>query len=225
MKDKIEVLGVRIHQYTAKEAMEQVVSYMKTDALHVIELVTGQTLMQILKNEEYRIPFDEFDMTIAGNREILEAAGVHDAKYLKEIENRVFPKMLFRYWHKNHVRAFLFAESEEALKELTQYLGTHYSGIEIVDGAVLENDSNLDDTWTNRVNGAEVDCLITEVPAPCQEAFIMRCRNRLNAKIWMGLGTEFRDERRESSIGYRIRRFLNKFLLTKHIQKEKKDLE
>lgn len=84
MSDKIKVLGVSIDHYTAKEAMKKVMEYMGTEPINVIEMVTMNTLSQLLNKEEQKTYIDEFDLTFAGDKSILEAAGVTDSKYLNE---------------------------------------------------------------------------------------------------------------------------------------------
>ena len=75
MNEKIKVLGVSINHYTAKEAMKKVMEYMETEPINVIEMVTMNTLSQLLNKEE-KPYIDEFDLTFAGDKSILEAAGV-----------------------------------------------------------------------------------------------------------------------------------------------------
>lgn len=219
MKNKIEVLGVEIDHYTAKEAMEKAMEYMQTEPIHVIELVTMNTLIQFLRAEQ-KFSFDEFDMMLAGNRTILEAAGVTDAVYLKEIENNLFVKMLLQFWHKNKTRVFLLSEDETSLKDLREYLQTKYPKMVIVDGASMEENQESDDMLINKVNGAEVECVIAEIDALEQKEFIVRNRSLLNAKVWLGMTDEFRGKWQKVSVKHRLKRFLNRQLLKKEIQKE-----
>ena len=51
MNEKIKVLGVSINHYTAKEAMKKVMEYMETEPINVIEMVTMNTLSQLLNKE------------------------------------------------------------------------------------------------------------------------------------------------------------------------------
>ena len=60
MNEKIKVLGVSINHYTAKEAMKKVMEYMETEPINVIEMVTMNTLSQLLNKEE-KPYIDEFD--------------------------------------------------------------------------------------------------------------------------------------------------------------------
>ena len=59
MNEKIKVLGVSINHYTAKEAMKKVMEYMGTEPINVIEMVTMNTLSQLLNKEEQKTYIDE----------------------------------------------------------------------------------------------------------------------------------------------------------------------
>lgn len=195
MDKKIQVLDVSIDNYRAKEAMKKVMEYVKTEPVNVIEMVTMNNLMQLLKTEEHKKYIGEFDLTFYGNKSILEAAGVTDAARLKEVESLLFVKMIMKFLHKNHSRVFLFAENETALHEMRSVMEENYPGIKIAETATIQEHGKSDDMIINRINGAEADWVISILPSPLQEEFIIRSRSLLNARIWLGLGTEMRQKK------------------------------
>lgn len=219
MDEKIKVLDVPINNYTAKEAMQKVMEYMQTEPVHVIEMVTMETLLRLSEKEE-KDCIKEFDLTVAGNKTMLEAAGVTDSKYLKEADTLVFVKMLMRFLHKNHCKVFLLTESEAELHEISEYIKSKYNGIEIAETATMEEHGRSDDMIVNRINGAEAECIIAMLPSPLQEELILRIRSLLNARIWFGMGMELKKKK-----GYgsgRLKSFFVHHILKKKIEKERK---
>lgn len=224
MNEKIQVLDVSIDNYTAKEAMKKVMEYMKTEPINVVEMVTMNTLIQLLEKEEQKKYMSEFDLTFSGNRSLLEASGVTDSTYLKEAENLLFVKMIMRFFHKNHSKVFLLAENEDSLGELTKYIEMNYTGIKIVETATMEEHGKSDDMIINRVNGAEAECIISVLPTPLQEQFIIRNRSLLNARLWFGLGNELRENKKGSGKS-RLKAFFKRRSLKKEIEKERRKVE
>lgn len=222
MSDKIKVLGVSIDHYTAKEAMKKVMEYMGTEPINVIEMVTMNTLSQLLNKEEQKTYIDEFDLTFAGDKSILEAAGVTDSKYLNEAKTLLFVKMVMRFLHKSHKKVFLLAGDEEALKELKEYVSGKYSGIVISETATMTEHGKSDDMIVNRINGVETDCIIAALPSPLQEEVILRNRTLLNARIWFGMGTELEERRRTGFGRRRFKAFFTQHIVKKKIEKERK---
>ena len=80
MSEKINVLDLEIDKLSAKEAMKASMEYMLSDPVNVIELVTVDRLMQINERAELKDEVREFDLVLAGDRTILEAAEVTERK-------------------------------------------------------------------------------------------------------------------------------------------------
>lgn len=222
MNEKIKVLDVPISNYTAKEAMQKVMKYMHTEQLSIIELVTLDTLVQLFDKEEQKQYFEEFEITAAADKALLEAAGITDSRYLKEVQNLLFVKMAMRFLHKNRYKVFLLAEDEETLKRLKDYVAGEYGGIVIAETATMEEHGKSDDMIVNRVNGAEADCIIATLPSPLQEEFVLRNRLLLNARIWFGFGMEVWESQAHISKKQWLKSFFTQHIVKKKIEKEQK---
>ena len=110
MDSKIRVLDVDIDQCSAKEAMKKAMSYLETEPVSVIETATVEGLMQVDDMPSVKEAVSKFDLVLAGDKTILEAADITDRKFLQETEGQVFLKMFMRYLHKNHKRVYLLVE-------------------------------------------------------------------------------------------------------------------
>ena len=118
MNDKIEVLGLEINNFTAKDAMKCVVSYMGTEPVNVIEMVTMNTIAKFQEDDSAKEIFEVFDLALASDKGILQAVGVEDERRLKEADELLFIKMVMRYLHKNAARVFLLADSDADLRKI-----------------------------------------------------------------------------------------------------------
>lgn len=200
MNDKIQSLDNRITQYTAKDAMQLVVEYMKTESIHVIEVITLDTLKNFEMQEGWDEQKNTFDIVLADNKAILDVAGVEDEKLIKEAESSLFIKMFLHFLHKNSAKVFLLTENQDTLDEVREYVNSEYSRIHIVETATWEEHGVSDDMILNRVNGVEADCILVSLPSPIQEEFIIRNRALLNTKIWFGMGTDFQARNNKKGI-------------------------
>ena len=189
-----EIMGnIKVDYYTAKEAMERVVEYMKLESIQTIELITSETVRCYQNSDKWNE--DIFDMTFAGNKTVLEMLGTKDERLLKEAESHLFLKMFFRFLHKNHSKVFLLAENEEILKKLQEIFKGRASGAKIVETATFEEHGLSDDMILNRINGVEVECVLAAMDSPHQQEFIARNKMLINTRIWVGLGTDFAQKR------------------------------
>lgn len=226
MSKKISVLDVQVDNCTAKEAMQKTMTYIRTEPLNVVELVTADVLIQAGELPELKQNIEGLDLVLAGERTILEGVGITDRRILQDIEKQMFLRMFLRFLHKNHSRVFLLADTEEDAKMFVEYLESYYGSMkgsmEVVGTEVVPDDESADDMIINSINGAEVECIIALLHSPKQEAFVQRNRQTLNAKVWIGVGQAMESRYKAGPrIGW-LKEFLTKRIFKKELEKEKR---
>ena len=223
MNEKIQISDLTIDNYTAKDAMQHVLEYMNTESLNVVQMITFETLERLADDEELQKQVSEFDITFAGDKAILEAAGIQDARRLHDAEPLLFVKLVLRFLHKNQMRVFLLAQDEEDLQGMYEYLAEEYAGIQIVGRANIEEHGISDDMILNMVNSVEADSILSVLPSPIQERFVIRNKQLLHAKIWIGLGNWFHKMKQEHSVFGKIKKSIAKWILKKEMKKKEEN--
>ncbi len=220
MNNKINVLELELHNDTAKEAMQKVMDYMTTEPLNIVEIISSDSLLLSKEDEAFRDNIAQSDLVLTVEKSFLELAGVTDRRRLEEAENGLFLKMVLHYFHKNHVRVFLLVESEEDKLRLQEYFENYYAGIDIVGAESVAANRAMDDMILNSINGVEAECVISILPSPLQEAFVVRNRILLNTRLWLGFGKNIKLplNKKEKKP---FRDFLVKLFLKREIEKEK----
>lgn len=187
MNGKIEVLGIRLNKCSAKDAINEIARYIKEEAVSLVEIVTVQSVMRMTKDDQEQKALEQMDLILPGDRALLEVAEIQDERLLKDAERKRFVRILFQYLHKNRISVFLLADSQEELEKLHIYIQEEYGHIQINGMSVLLDGAEADDMIINKINGAEVECLLSGVTSARQEAFICRCRSALNVRVWVGI--------------------------------------
>ncbi|WP_461810115.1 WecB/TagA/CpsF family glycosyltransferase [Faecalimonas sp.] len=221
MKSRVNVLEIELNNNTAKEAMQKVMEYMRTEPMNIVEFISADTLVKSKEDEMLKDNIAQADLVLAGEQAILEVAEITEGKKLQEVGSHLFVKMLLRYFHKNHNRVFILTESEEEQQYLMEYLQGNYRGIQIVGQEIVPTDSSADDMILNSVNGAEADCVLSMISSPFQEAFAVRNRILLNTRIWLGLGKNTPLPLGKKKGKKLIREFMIKRFLKREVEKEK----
>ena len=220
MNEKIQVLGLGIDNLTAKDAVKRVVSYMETEPVNVVEMVTMNTLGKFQQDETAKELFEHFDIALASDKGILEAAGVTDERRLKEVDELLFIKMVMRFLHKNSSRVFLLAEDMADLQKLEMYMQEDYSNVQVVGTATMEENAASDDMLLNLVNGAEAECILSALPSPVEEQFIFRNQALVNAKVWLGFGNLLDELKKEKTGFMKVKEFIIRQFLKKEMAKK-----
>ena len=220
MDRKMNVLGVQVDDYSAKEAMRRAIEYLQTEAINVIEMLTTDVLVKSSVVEGVKQNTEEADMILIGDKAILEAAGIQESKRLQEAAEDVFLKMFLRYLEKNRNRIWLMADSQEELDSFEEILRERYPKVRIMGGAVVPEHAESDDMIVNEINGLEIDCILSELDLAEREAFIARNRIIVNARVWLRVGKQLRLQETETGFRKSVYGFVRKFILKKEIERE-----
>lgn len=221
MNRKINVLDIDIDNCSAKEALKKTIEYMDSVPVNTVEMVTVDGLMQMDDMPELKDEMWKFDLLMAGDKTILEAADVTEKRYLQEAEDQLFLRMFLRYLHKNHKRVYLLVESEEEGQTFFDYLQKHYDGVQVVGLAKVSATNRADDMLVNAINGGEVDCVIAALLAPLQEDFIIKNRNLLDVRLWLGIGKCTLPVCKNGFVSGKLGQFLVKYIFKREIEKRK----
>lgn len=222
MGRNIEVLGIGLDDCTAKDAMKAITEFIKEETANLVEVVTVESVVRMTQNEAQERENGTIDLMVPGDRAILEAAEVKDEKMLREAKNDDFLKLLFQYLHKNAASIFLLADTMDEAETLKKNIQKKYKHIEIAGVMEVPEGTTADDMIINTINGSEAACLIASVTSDRQEAFILRCRNILNVKLWVGISQAERFFEKRDTLAQRIAVFHKQNSLKRRALKEKK---
>lgn len=225
MSETICVLDVKIDNCSAKQAMKASVEFMGTAATSVVELVTIETLMLARDKPGLKEVIEQSDLVLPGQEEILEAAGVIDARYIQETRTQTYLRMYLKYLHKNHSRVYLLVETEEEADRLTAHLVSRYRGIQIAGAAKVASRTDMDDMLVNAINGGEVDCVIAILSSPIQEEFIARNRSLINARMWLGAGKLMEPIYKGRSKGEKVAAFVDRMFFMRATRKNRREMK
>lgn len=222
MEKKINIFDVEIDGFTAKAAMQAAVRYMQSEPINTIEIVTLDMLMQGQDSPEWIEKTKEIDLVLPGEKEILEAAEAEDRNLLKDVSNELFLKMFLRYLQRNHKKVFLIAGSDEELEGMKSALEKYNKGVAVAGEGVLDPEGKAVEEIINEVNGVETDCILSVLPSPQQEEFIVANSALLNARIWLGCGKTLARLYGKRSEGI-VRRFLLKKVFRYRVGRQKRE--
>lgn len=217
---------IRIDDYTAKEAMELAIKYMKLESVQTIEIVTLDTLKYYNDKEKYdtydniKWKQEAFNIVLAEDSAVLKSAGIDeerllDERLLKEADSYLFVKMFMRFLHKNRAKVFLLAENESVLKQMKSFIEIYSSGIKIIDSVIYDAENVSDDMILNRINGAEIDCVMATLSPPYQQEFVIKNRLLVNARIWIGLGTHLGRRSKKGFVYSKVIQIWNRYIKRK----------
>ena len=189
MNGKIDVLGVQIDYLNVDAEMEQIMAFMQNDFLNTVGIITMNALLTVKEAPQWKDYIENLDMSVPGEKEVLEAAGIDGGQIYEEVEENEFFARLFWYLISRDCRVFLLGGSQEEVEGLKKYLLETYPGLLIVGETADTADGEVStDHLVNEINSVSPDLIISGLQGFRQDQFLMENRQKINGKIWLGLG-------------------------------------
>ena len=166
----------------------------------------------------------KLDLLIPGESDILKAAGADERELVKDLENHTFIRMLLKYFQKNKKRIFLVAGSEEDLAGLKASLNLYCKGLIIAGKAVLPDDINLAESVINEINGVDMDCVLSVLPAQ-RRSFFYHEQPRASGllRLWIGGGSFLLQKSEKPKASGKVRQFLLKRIFRYRVEKQNQE--
>ena len=199
MIKKIDILGIQLDNYTVREAIMRVEAWYDNNMLNVIEMVSMQMLTESETDPVLKEVISSLNLAVIGEKGILQAAGADTMQRIRETEENDFSNEFFKRVERNRKSVFIIGETQAAVDELKQELEKEYPKLVLAGAAATENCVGDLEGVINELNAATPDVIISIIPSPKQEYFLVEHRDKINANVWYGIGG-FEVHRKRSKI-------------------------
>ena len=159
-------------------------------------------------------------LRLAGDEAILKAMGEERKERLDEIENHPFQIQLLKELSEANYTVAVLTETEPEKEKTMENLKAKLSvpSVPWLEAFSMETSDDMDDA-VNHINGLDAELVIAKLPSPEQEAFIFSNRDRLNIRLWLGLGeASVAGEKKEKTAGFLENLFLKRLFKKKVTQ-------
>lgn len=222
MINKIDILGMDIDNYTVREAMLEVEVYLNNTVMNTVETIDMKMLDIANRNDMVKECIRQLDLAVIGEKEILTAAGIHSAQRISETVNHEFFREFAKRIIRNKKRVFLLANTVEQIQVLEEFLKSNYERMQIAGSCALEEKVGDPEAVVNEVNSATADIIFSILPSPTQEEFLVENKNKLDVKLWYGLGNDYIPGGRRNQLSQLAGRLIHKKRLQNRLQKYNK---
>lgn len=212
----IDIAGIQLDNYTVRETLMMVESEMADHGFYTIEEVNMDTLMMVETDEVIREALESVGHTVIAEAGILDIAGANSYQRKREIEHRVFFYEMMKRIERNHKSLFLIGDTSEHTQQMHDQIMDLYPKCEFVGTAAMEDCLGATDAVINEMNSLAPDVIISILPSPLQERFLMENREKLLAGLWYGIGAiDLRKPRNRFTEG--IRKLIRTHMLEKQL--------
>lgn len=224
MIKKIDVSGIQLDNYTVREAIMQVETYLSNDVLNTIESVSMKMLMEAETDSIVKEALSTMDLTVIGEKEILQAVDAATMQRVQETKTNDFTFEFFKRVERNKKSIFLVGQTDVKLALVKEELLDKFPKLLFVGEYAVENCVGDLEGVINNMNALAPDVILSVLPTPLQEHFLMDHKDKMNANIWYGVG-EVEWHKEKCGFGNYLRKKMHMERLRNNVNKHKKDSE
>lgn len=209
MKKQIELLGMSFPNYSLREEVLLAQEALKDNRLQLFLTVSMHSLMKASSQDVVKYCVENASLVIIDDPEILKVAGINSSQRVREAEDHLFFAEFLKRLVRGHNSVFLVASKDAALEKIEEILSEQYENLDIVGEYSIEQYPDDLDRMINDINGCAPDVIISVMPTPQQEEFLQNNHNKLDAKVWFGLGMHYSLLNEKHGFAWRMKRLIH----------------
>lgn len=190
MVRKINVMGLELDNYSIRESLNIIDNFLKDAALSYVQMVSMELLMMSESDENVKTALEQSDLTIIGDKAILEAADVSRMQRINETENSNFFVELLKRLHRGNHSVYILGDTQSDIDKLREFLSENFEHLHVVGDAIVDDDSSAYEKIVNDINIVLPDVVLSIISSPEQEAFLCAHGKHICAKLWYGAGSQ-----------------------------------
>ena len=190
MIKEITVAGIKLDNYSVRESMMMLEKALSTGMFTIVEEVNMKMLLLAQENQVVKEAIESVDMAVIADADILKAVEEPSIQRRMETEENAFFFQLMKRLDRNKKSVFLLGKTEQEIKIAEEYIKDEFSHILIVGKQALENRRGATEGIVNNINMVVPDVIISVLPTPIQEEFLVEHKDMISTNLWYGIGQD-----------------------------------
>lgn len=211
MIKQIQLLGMTFPNYSLRDELQLAQEALHGERLCMFLTMSMQSLVKVSSSgsEEEKSFVEQADLIVVEDPEILSVAGITFNQRIREASDHLFFTELMKRLQRGQQQVYLVAAKNVALDKIKEILAQRYEKLKIVGQYSIEEYPDDLDRMINEINSAAPDIILSVMPTPQQEEFLMKNRSKLLAKLWYGLGENYGLLMEKKGFGWRMKRLIH----------------
>ncbi|HHV73280.1 WecB/TagA/CpsF family glycosyltransferase [Thermoanaerobacterium sp. R66] len=191
MVGRFVIFDVPIDKVNMKQAVDTVEKFLSEDRLHMIATPNAEIVMMAQKDPEYKEILNKTDLNVPDGSGVIFASKIYKEELPERVAGFDLMMELIKVAAEKKYKIYLLGAKSDVVKGAYLNLKRQYSEIDIVgfhDGYFSKDDEA---EIIKDINEKNTDLLFVALGAPKQEKWIYENKNRLKAKVAIGVGGSF----------------------------------
>ncbi|MBZ4645699.1 MAG: tagA [Clostridia bacterium] len=188
MRDSIDILGTRIDFVTLAEAEQKVWNFLKEDKLHMVFTPNSEMIMAALKDDDLKKVLNAGDLNTADGIGVVYASKILGKPLKERVAGFDLAKRILAKLPQKKYTLYLLGGIPGIAETAKEKLQQEYPGIQIIGTHDGYFDEKEEQRMIEEINKLKPDIIFVCLGMSKQERWIYNNRNKLNARVCMGIG-------------------------------------
>lgn len=182
----INLLGIKLQDRYVRESVGLTEKFLREGVVHTILYLTPTVLLETAKDEKEKEWVEAAELTVWGDTDILDAAGITVKSRYHEVQENVFLKIFLRKMARIHKSILVLSDTEENAEILKQELIEIQNNITVAGTMAIPDPYQAQEDLINKINMITPDVIMARMSFSLQREWLEQCRQYLNTGIWIG---------------------------------------
>ncbi len=188
MTDKINVLGVKVDKIGILEAVKRIMKYTESDGRYAVYTPNSEMIMQAYRDEEFKNVLNSADIITADGIGVVYASKILKNPINERCSGYDIACELLKELEKSGKSIYLFGSKPGVPETAKVNMIKKHPKLNIVGVSNGYFDDKREQEIIADINEKKPDVLFVCLGVPKQEYWIFNNKEKLNAKVLMGLG-------------------------------------
>ena len=182
----LKILGVRIDKVDFEGAVEKILSFLETDGAKSVFTPNSEIIYRAKDDEEFKNVLNSSELNTADGIGVVYASKILKDPIASRVAGYDLACKLLPIMNEKRLKLFLFGGKEGVAKKAKEEILKKYPDIDIcgVENGYFTDDTNI----INHINEKEPHFVFVCLGAPKQENWIHKNKDKLKAKVLLGIG-------------------------------------
>lgn len=188
MIKKVAIAGLQLDNYTVRESIMEIERNLSNGVFNTVEDVSMDMIVAAEEDPKIKDLLENLDHTLISEVGVLKAVSEVSIQRKHEIENNDFYTEFMKRVARNHKQVYVLGQDRETVDEVCQRIQKEFPKCEIIGTGALDGTAGASEAVVNDINTVAPDVVLSVIPSPAQEYFLMENKDKLGANLWYGMG-------------------------------------
>lgn len=188
MGNKVNILGVKVDKFSISDVVKQIMKFIDSDGKYAVYTPNSEMIMQAYRNDDFKNVLNSADIVTADGIGVVYASKILKNPINERCSGYDIACKLLKHLEKSGKSVYLFGSKPGVPETAKVNMIKKHPKLNVVGVSNGYFDEKREQEIINDINEKSPDVVFVCLGVPKQEYWIFNHKDKLNAKVFIGLG-------------------------------------